>query len=152
MRRPTAPPEMAFFADSRPSAGGHSLGIELGGLSWNLSGLDEALASCLRERYGPYARDAVHSDTSLDVRLSVEPVDYFIDPPEEPELNPVLLALDGDLAGDSYRAIAGAIFGEASIAREPWRTSSLRAATIRLVQAGRQLMDGGYLKLLRGGL
>ncbi|ENZ81621.1 DUF2285 domain-containing protein [Caulobacter sp. X] len=63
-----------------------------------------------------------------------------------------LLALDGDLAGDSYRAIAGAIFGEASIAREPWRTSSLRAATIRLVQAGRQLMDGGYLKLLRGGL
>jgi len=63
-----------------------------------------------------------------------------------------LAALDGRLRGDSYRAIAGSLFGEEAIAREAWRTASLRAATIRLTQAGRALMEGGYLKLLRGGL
>ncbi len=63
-----------------------------------------------------------------------------------------LVALDGDLAGDSYRAIAAAVFGPDPIERELWRTSSVRAATIRLVQAGRRMMRGGYLKLLRGGL
>lgn len=63
-----------------------------------------------------------------------------------------LVALDGDLAGDSYRAIATSIFGADRVELELWRTSSMRAATIRLVQAGRRLMRGGYLKLLRGGL
>ncbi|MGH1557439.1 DUF2285 domain-containing protein [Caulobacter segnis] len=51
-----------------------------------------------------------------------------------------LVALDGDLAGDSYRAIAAAVFGPDPIERELWRTSSVRAATIRLVQAGRRMM------------
>ena len=63
-----------------------------------------------------------------------------------------LLALDGSLAGESYRTIADSVFGTDVVEREPWRTSSVRAATIRLVQAGRQLMRGGYLKILRGGL
>lgn len=63
-----------------------------------------------------------------------------------------LVALDGRLRGDSYRAIAAALFGERAIADQPWRTASLRAATIRLVTAGKGLMEGGYLKLLRGGL
>jgi hypothetical protein len=63
-----------------------------------------------------------------------------------------LLALDGALAGESYRAIAGLVFGQGVVEREAWRTSSVRAATIRLVQAGRDLMRGGYLKILRGGL
>jgi hypothetical protein len=63
-----------------------------------------------------------------------------------------LLALDGSLAGESYRAIATSVFGQGVVEREAWRTSSVRAATIRLVQAGRDLMRGGYLKILRGGL
>jgi len=63
-----------------------------------------------------------------------------------------LAALDGDLGGDSYRTIAASVFGPEAIEREAWRTSSVRAATIRLVQAGRRMMRGGYLKLLRGGL
>ena len=48
--------------------------------------------------------------------------------------------------------IAAALFGEALVAQEAWRTASLRATTIRLAHAGRTLMEGGYLKLLRGGL
>ncbi|PVM82090.1 DUF2285 domain-containing protein [Caulobacter endophyticus] len=63
-----------------------------------------------------------------------------------------LTALDGDLAGDSYRQIAGRVFGLAALAREPWKTATVRAATIRLVQTGRGLMNGGYFKLLHGGL
>jgi len=63
-----------------------------------------------------------------------------------------LVALDGRLRGDSYRTIAAALFGEALVAQEAWRTASLRATTIRLAHAGRTLMEGGYLKLLRGGL
>lgn len=63
-----------------------------------------------------------------------------------------LVALEGAIAGDSYRSIGAAVFGAEAIDREVWRTSSIRAATIRLVQAGRQLMRGGYLRLLRGGL
>ena len=63
-----------------------------------------------------------------------------------------LEALDGRLRGDSYRSIASALFGEHVIAEEAWRTASLRATTIRLARAGKALMEGGYLKLLRGGL
>lgn len=63
-----------------------------------------------------------------------------------------LAALDGRLRGDSYRAIAAALFGEKAVGDEAWRTASLRASTIRLVQTGRALMEGGYLKLLGGGL
>lgn len=63
-----------------------------------------------------------------------------------------LAALDSDLAGESYRDIAARIFGASAVGREPWKTASVRASTIRLVQAGRALMNGGYLQLLRGGL
>lgn len=63
-----------------------------------------------------------------------------------------LVALDGALAGDSYRAIAAALFGQGALEAEAWRTSSVRATTIRLVQTGRRLMGGDYLKMLKGGL
>lgn len=63
-----------------------------------------------------------------------------------------LVALDGAIAGDSYRAIATRLFGANAVDREVWKTSSVRAVAIRLVQAGRGLMAGGYLKILRGGL
>lgn len=63
-----------------------------------------------------------------------------------------LEALDRSIAGESYRAIAVSVFGEEAVASDLWRTSSVRATTIRLVKAGRDLMMGGYLKLVRGGL
>jgi hypothetical protein len=61
-------------------------------------------------------------------------------------------ALDGALRNDSYRDITRLLFGEAAAERSDYRTSSVRDVTIRLVRAGRALMAGGYLKLLRAGL
>ena len=61
----------------------------------------------------------------------------------------MLRALDGHLAGASYREIAEHLFERERIEREPWKISSLRAVTIRLVAGGVALMRGGYRKLLR---
>lgn len=64
-----------------------------------------------------------------------------------------LQALDGHLAGATYREIAAAVFGEARLRdADPWRTSSLRGATIGLVESGRALMSGGYRSLLHSSL
>jgi len=66
-----------------------------------------------------------------------------------PRLTTMLRALDGHLDGCSYRVIADVFFGRARVASEPWKTSSLRDATIRLVRSGVAFMRGGYRKLLR---
>jgi hypothetical protein len=62
----------------------------------------------------------------------------------------MLRALDGHLAAASYREIAEVLFGARRLEREPWKTSSLRDRTIRLVKGGIALMRDGYRKLLRG--
>jgi hypothetical protein len=62
----------------------------------------------------------------------------------------MLRALDGHLADASYREIAQVLFGARRLEHEPWKTSSLRDMTIRLVRGGRGLMQAGYRKLLRG--
>jgi len=61
-----------------------------------------------------------------------------------------LRALDGHLDAASYREIAEVLFGTRRLEREPWKTSSLRDRTIRLVKGGIALMRDGYRKLLRG--
>jgi hypothetical protein len=61
----------------------------------------------------------------------------------------MLRALDGHLADASYREIAQVLFGARRLEHEPWKTSSLRDITIRLVRGGRALMQAGYRKLLR---
>ena len=72
--------------------------------------------------------------------------------PEPRETNPrlknMLRALDGHLEGCSYRVIAEVLFGRERVASEPWKTSPLRDATIRLVRGGVAMMRGGYRKLL----
>lgn len=59
-------------------------------------------------------------------------------------------ALDGHQAHASYREIALALYGAAAVARYPWKTSSVRGQTIRLVQDAIVTMEGGYRNLLRG--
>jgi hypothetical protein len=62
-----------------------------------------------------------------------------------------LRALDARLAGESYRVIAAGLFTDARIPVGPgWKTHDLRDRTIRLVRAGKELMQGRYLDLLRG--
>jgi hypothetical protein len=60
-------------------------------------------------------------------------------------------ALDGHQAQASYREIALALYGPAAVARYPWKTSSIRGQTIRLVKDAVVIMEDGYRKLLRGG-
>jgi hypothetical protein len=59
-------------------------------------------------------------------------------------------ALDGHQAQASYREIALALYGQAAVTRYPWKTSSIRGQTIRLVKDAVVTMEGGYRKLLRG--
>lgn len=59
-----------------------------------------------------------------------------------------LRALDGHLAGASYRAIAEALLDPNRIAAEPWKTASLRDTIIRLVRTGVTTMRGDYRNLL----
>jgi hypothetical protein len=60
-----------------------------------------------------------------------------------------LRALDAHLAGETYRTIAQALFGERRVpSGSSWKTHDLRDRTIRLVRTGLHLMRGGYLKLL----
>ncbi len=61
-----------------------------------------------------------------------------------------LRTLDGRLAGETYRVIAQILFGDTRIPAGPgWKTHDLRDRTIRLARAGLELMQGGYLDLLR---
>ncbi|KAA5601829.1 DUF2285 domain-containing protein [Blastochloris sulfoviridis] len=59
-----------------------------------------------------------------------------------------LRALDGRLAGASYRIIAEALFEPRHLASEPWKTSSVRDSVIRLVRTGYDMMRGDYRRLL----
>ena len=61
----------------------------------------------------------------------------------------MIRALDGRLEGASYREIALALYGSDAVARYPWKTSSIRGQTIRLVADAGATMNGGYRKLLR---
>jgi len=45
--------------------------------------------------------------------------------------------------------VAMALYGPEAVARFPWKTSSVRGQTIRLVADAVAMMDGGYRKLLR---
>ncbi|WP_375784927.1 DUF2285 domain-containing protein [Bradyrhizobium sp. Pha-3] len=60
-----------------------------------------------------------------------------------------LRTLDGHMDGASYRVIAEVLFGRERIPLRGWKTHDLRSRTIRLVQAGRVLVCGGYRALLR---
>ncbi|WP_407169111.1 DUF2285 domain-containing protein [Bradyrhizobium sp. ORS 111] len=60
-----------------------------------------------------------------------------------------LRALDGHTDGASYRVIAEVLFGRQRIPERGWKTHDIRSRTIRLVQAGRALVRGGYRALLR---
>jgi hypothetical protein len=61
----------------------------------------------------------------------------------------MLRASDGRTHNAGYREIAEAIYGHASVAAYPWKTSPLRDNTMALVRDGRAMIAGGYRKLLR---
>ncbi|WP_245315689.1 DUF2285 domain-containing protein [Bradyrhizobium neotropicale] len=66
-------------------------------------------------------------------------------------LSEALRAIDAQIAGSTYRAIAEALFGKKCIPDRAWKTHDLRSRTVRLVQTGVALVRGGYRRLLRPG-
>lgn len=76
--------------------------------------------------------------------------------PEDPltpqrrgRLKTMLRAFDARRDAASYRQIASGLYGEGRVEAEPWKTSSLRDATMRLVRDARSMAAGGYIALLR---
>ena len=61
----------------------------------------------------------------------------------------MMRALDGSLAGHSYREIAEGLYGTERVRRRSWKSHDLRSHIIRLVKSGVALMRGGYRALLR---
>lgn len=57
-------------------------------------------------------------------------------------------ALDGRSMGASYREIATVLFETQRLSATEWKTSSIRAQTIRLARDAESMMRGGYLRLL----
>jgi hypothetical protein len=69
--------------------------------------------------------------------------------PRRTRLVLALRALDGRLDGTSYRQIADALFGPLPLGGDAdWNSHDQRDRTIRLVRLGRELMRGGYRRLL----
>jgi len=62
----------------------------------------------------------------------------------------MLRALDMRRTNASYREIAVTLFGEKAASEPGWKTLPVRGRTIRLVEDANIMVDGGYLKLLRG--
>lgn len=76
-------------------------------------------------------------------------------PPPDPitrqrrrRIGAMLRALDARASGAVHREIAAALYGPARVAGEPWKSSSLRDVTLRLVRDGQAMARGGYLALL----
>jgi hypothetical protein len=86
---------MEFLDRPLSPAGPHELRISLGELRLRFSGFDSALRRKLLERYAPWSGKFEDGDASLCVDVLDDPRDYYIDPPEGAELNPVLLGCDG---------------------------------------------------------
>jgi hypothetical protein len=78
----------------RPSLGARAFRLTLGPLALDLTGLDDARADALLARYGPYASAAAPVAGAPSVAVRTDPREYFIQPPAQPEFNPVFLAHD----------------------------------------------------------
>lgn len=72
-----------------------------------------------------------------------------ITPQRRGRLKAMLRALDARCDGAAYRQIAVVLYGAPRVSAEPWKTSSLRDATLRLVRDGAGMIAGGYQTLLR---
>ena len=95
------------------------------------------------------ANFAARTDASLRLwrLLTGEPYGGPVDPLtrlQREQLVLALRALDGHLAGATYREIAEVLFGTARVpGGSSWKTHDLRRRTIRLVRMGLKLMRGG---------
>ena len=105
-------------------------------LSFNFEGIQNALLGLIALRELKQLMCNSQSFLSLNWSSNIKYRDY-------------LVALDGHLAQRSYRDIAEVLYGSDRV-KEAWtnETRHLKDKVRRAVQAGIELMNGGYLKLL----
>ena len=94
MRRIIQPPEAAHFEGDHPPAGDATFILGIGGIVLRFRGLPVALRDQLEQRYSKFL--APGFDDGLDVEVCDAGRDYYIDPPEVSEFNPVHLVCDGE--------------------------------------------------------
>ncbi|MCI3132867.1 DUF2285 domain-containing protein [Phenylobacterium aquaticum] len=87
--------------------------------------------------------------TLLHRALRGQPPGPDVTPQQLRRLRQAVQAFDGREAGLCHREIAVGLFGAASVAREPWKSSSRRDATTRLLRLADHLCSGAYRDLLR---
>ena len=94
MRRIIQPPDAEHFEEEYAAAGDVTLVLSIGDIVLRLRGLPAALADRLEARYNKFV--ARKFDEGLDVEVCDAGRDYYIDPPEGSEFNPVHLVCDGE--------------------------------------------------------
>ncbi len=157
-----SPPPIEFFDAKRQPAGPARFAMALGDVAIAIEGLDDELATALRDRYGVYAAapDEPRPD-ALRVRFAREDRDYFIEPPAAAEFNPVWLACDGTRIRYLGHRLAGWFetagpAGEILLSQGPYEPE-LRALEnfVRCAVAWRAAERGGALvhaaSAVRGG-
>lgn len=91
-----SPPPFAYFEAVREAGGGERVVLGFDALRIAVGGLDTALAGALRERFASYVvSDGGATAADLTVAFAREARDYFIDPPQEAEFNPVWIVCEG---------------------------------------------------------
>lgn len=110
---------------------------------------DQALAAVIP--LDTDARDRLDAVSRFLSELTAPPppADLRVTPQRRRRLRHMLRAFDGRACRATYREIAEIMFGAFRVASDPWKTSPLRDATIRLVRDGIAMVNGGYRDLLR---
>jgi len=94
MRRIVQPPGLEHFEGPYVPAGEGVFILRLGDLTIRLRGLSAVLRDRLAERYDKFSVDTF--EDGLDVEVCDVARDYYIDPPEISEFNPVHVVCDGN--------------------------------------------------------
>jgi len=94
MTRIVPPPPAEHFDGTFAPAGSAAMTLDVGGIAIHLRQIPDELRRQLVERYGKFVADEF--DQGLDVEVCRVERDYYIEPPEVAEFNPVHLECDGD--------------------------------------------------------
>lgn len=83
------------------------------------------------------------------LRRPPAPPDDRVTPQRRRRLQQMLRVIDARQAGETYRAIAHALFPKHHIDPAAWAGDAIRETIIRLARDGFKLVEGGYRTILR---
>ncbi|NIM01293.1 MAG: hypothetical protein GTN89_10725 [Acidobacteria bacterium] len=94
MRRRIQPPGVEHFTGAHDPLGDAVFILRIGDITLRLRGLDRGVVETMESRYAKFVADDF--DGGLDVEVCDASRDYYIDPPDTAEDNPVHLECDGE--------------------------------------------------------